>query len=257
MLEFIPLPAFQDNYLWLIKQPDSHFCTLVDPGDAEVVIAYLQMHELELADILITHHHPDHTGGLTQLMKAFPEAHVYAPAHHHLPKGLNFVVDKQTIFVESLGAEFTVIATPGHTLDHVCYYTPGHLLAGDTLFAGGCGRLFEGTPDQMYESLSKLAQLPPDTKIYCAHEYTQSNLEFALSIEPENTALVNRLAKVTLQRENHEITLPSTLLIEMQTNPFLRCDSLDFRERVSKTIGQACISAVRTFALIRQRKDQW
>lgn len=257
-MEIVAIPAFEDNYIWSITQPGSQKCIIVDPGDADVVADFLEAHQYQLDTILITHHHPDHTGALKALMSAYQPA-VFAPPHPSLPKKINLLYDGQTINIDALSLQLSVIATPGHTLDHICYFSIQHkiLFSGDTLFAGGCGRLFEGTPQQMYQSLSKLTVLPPQTQIYCAHEYTETNLRFALEMEPSNMLLQKRLNQVIAKRDNNEITLPSTLLEELQTNPFLRCDQVDFREQLEKQLNQKCFSAIKAFELLRAHKDHW
>ncbi|HEY1029529.1 MAG TPA: hydroxyacylglutathione hydrolase [Pseudomonas sp.] len=222
MIQIDALPAFNDNYIWLLQEPDSKRCAVVDPGDAEPVLAWLEAHPgWQLSDILITHHHFDHVGGVEKLKNA-TGARVAGPAAEKIPARDVDLHDNDAI--EVLGLRLDVLAVPGHTLGHIAYYHAGQnlLFCGDTLFAGGCGRLFEGTPQQMHQSLSRLAALPADTRVYCTHEYTLSNLRFAHAVEPDNLLLGERLTQVASWREEGRISLPSNIGLELATNPFLR-----------------------------------
>ena len=222
MIQIDALPAFNDNYIWLLQDAGSKRCAVVDPGDAAPVLAWLQAHpQWQLSDILITHHHFDHVGGVEALKNA-TGARVAGPATEKIPACDLDLNDNDEIDV--LGLRFQITAVPGHTLGHIAYYHAGQnlLFCGDTLFAGGCGRLFEGTPQQMHQSLSRLAALPASTRVYCTHEYTLSNLRFAHAVEPGNARLSERLAEVTRWREENRISLPSTIELELATNPFLR-----------------------------------
>ena len=222
MIQIDALPAFNDNYIWLLQEARSKRCAVVDPGDAAPVMAWLEARpDWTLSDILITHHHFDHVGGVEQL-KTATGARVAGPAAEKIPARDVDLKDNDAI--ELLGLRFEVMAVPGHTLGHIAYYHAEQnlLFCGDTLFAGGCGRLFEGTPQQMHQSLSRLAALPGATRVYCTHEYTLSNLRFAHAVEPSNTRLNARLAEVTRWREEGRISLPSTIELERATNPFLR-----------------------------------
>ncbi|AEB58248.1 hydroxyacylglutathione hydrolase [Ectopseudomonas mendocina] len=222
MIQIDALPAFNDNYIWLLQDTDTRRCAVVDPGDAAPVQAWLEAHpQWQLSDILITHHHFDHVGGVEKL-KSATGARVAGPAAEKIPARDLDLNDNDEIVV--LGLRFQVMAVPGHTLGHIAYYDGEQnlLFCGDTLFAGGCGRLFEGTPQQMHQSLSRLAALPARTKVYCTHEYTLSNLRFAHAVEPDNLRLSERLAEVTRWREEGRISLPSNIELELATNPFLR-----------------------------------
>ncbi len=220
MIQISALPAFTDNYIWLLQEPQSRRCAVVDPGDAAPVLAWLKQNPgWTLSDILVTHHHHDHVGGV-EALKRVSGATVYGPAHETIPARDVALQDNQRISV--LGWDFAVYAVPGHTLGHIAFYHPGVLFCGDTLFAAGCGRLFEGTPAQMHASLQRLAALPADTRVYCTHEYTQSNLRFAQAVEPDNADIAERVENVNRLRARGEITLPSNLALEKRTNPFLR-----------------------------------
>lgn len=232
-LQIIPIPAFKDNYIWLLH--NHHQAVVVDPGDAWPVLAILQELHLTLTTILITHHHHDHTGGVTALLEAYPHARVFAPKREtydfpHVP-----VTEPDIVDISSLDIMLKVIDVPGHTLGHIAYYIPGkeqephRLFCGDTLFGAGCGRLFEGTPAQMYHSLQKLAVLPPETAVYCTHEYTLHNLAFAMTLEPGNPQLIKRQYDTLQLRQQNQPSLPSTIQYELATNPFLRCDSPEIK----------------------------
>ncbi len=259
MLTITGLPAFNDNYIWMLADTETRTCYVVDPGDAAVVETACSKTGLTLAGILITHHHADHTGGLLKLINK-RDIPVYGPAKesitgisHPLKEG-----DKMVI----CGTEWQIMETPGHTAGHICYFgrpqgMPPVLFCGDTLFSGGCGRLFEGTPIQMLTSLNKLKTLPPDTLIHCAHEYTQSNLAFAAAVEPHNTALAERIQRVAMLRQNNLATVPSSLEEELATNPFLRTATTTVIDAASRHCGHPVTSAEDSFTIIRQWKDNF
>lgn len=222
MLHVMPIPAFEDNYIWLIQNSLHRQAAVVDPGDATPVLHYCQQHDITLCAILITHHHGDHTGGIANLVKHY-NTPVYGPAHENIPHCNHKVNPGDQIVIDALGQlTFKVLGIPGHTSGHIAYYGNHWLFCGDTLFAGGCGRLFEGTAKQMYQSLNKLKALPPATQVFCAHEYTQANLAFALTVEKDNLELQQRIEKIAKLRQQQQPTLPSTIDIELKTNPFLR-----------------------------------
>ncbi|WP_282358153.1 hydroxyacylglutathione hydrolase [Pseudomonas sp. PS01303] len=255
MIQISALPAFTDNYIWLLQDHRSQRCAVVDPGDAAPVEAWLDAHpDWVLSDILITHHHHDHVGGVERL-KHISGATVYGPASENIPARDVALKDSDTASV--LGWEFDVYAVPGHTLGHIAYYHHGLLFCGDTLFAAGCGRLFEGTPDQMHHSLSRLAALPEDTLVYCTHEYTLSNLKFAAAVEPTNADIAARLEKVTQQRQNGVMTLPSTLALEKLTNPFLRTGETLVKQKVDERAGAQNRAPSEVFAALRAWKDKF
>ena len=255
-MHILTIPAFTDNYFWLLVNPDTRQAAVVDPGDAAPVEKVLAEHELTLSTILITHHHPDHVGGV-EALKAHWHAIVYGPNNPSLAFITHTLSEGDSIDV--FDHEFTILNVPGHTLDHIAYFCahPAPILfCGDTLFAGGCGRLFEGTAEQMLNSLAKIDALPPLTRIYCAHEYTASNLRFASTVEPDNLALQQRVADTAKLREQHQATVPSTLALEQQTNPFLR-----WREPAVKLAAQhragTTLDATGVFRHIRQWKDNF
>ncbi len=222
MLNIIPIPAFQDNYIWLIE--NGTHAAVVDPGDAAPVIAVLKERNLKLSSILITHHHSDHIGGVDALIADF-SPQVYASqkeqyTFQHIP-----VHDSQNIHIQELNLSLNVMDVGGHTLGHVAYYGANSLFCGDALFGGGCGRLFEGTPAQMFASLQNIAKLPANTAVYCAHEYTERNLQFAKLVEENNPALIERISVARSLREALLPTIPSSIKLELATNPFLRCNS--------------------------------
>ena len=218
MFEILLIPAFKDNYIWLLVRDGR--AAVVDPGDPLPVTERLEALGLRLETILITHHHADHQGGVAALVERW-QADVFGPGNESITGRNRPLSGGETIMV--LHQSVRVLPVPGHTLGHLAYYVPGALFCGDTLFGAGCGRLFEGTPAQMSASLSRIAELPDDTKIYCAHEYTEANLRFALAVEPENKALLDRVRRVAALRSASLPSIPSTLAEEKASNPFLRC----------------------------------
>jgi hydroxyacylglutathione hydrolase len=224
MFDVIRIPAFKDNYIWLLRKGAS--AVVVDPGDARPVLDLLEREGLTLTSILITHHHADHQGGVARLLENYA-APVFGPAAESITAITRPLFGGETIRLESLDLELQVLAVPGHTLGHLAYFGSGCLFCGDTLFTGGCGRLFEGTPAQMHDSLTRLAALPEQTAVFCAHEYTETNLRFALAVEPRNRRLRERVDEVAVARAKGWATVPSTLALERATNPFLRCQEAE------------------------------
>lgn len=256
MLEIWPVPVFADNYVWILQREGSNRVTAVDPGDGEPVIEALSRRELELTAVLITHHHQDHVGGLPELIRPFHPP-VYGSAIDSIPGVDHPVAGGDRVSLPDLEIEFEVVALPGHTAGHIGFIGAGCAFVGDTLFAGGCGRVFEGTMAQMYESLTRLAELPPETMAYCAHEYTMANLRFALQVESENDALARRIDSVEVAREASQPTVPSSIGYELETNPFLRCAETSVQNAAESHTGQILGTPAEVFSALRVWKDGW
>ncbi len=255
MLEVSPIRAFSDNYLWLVHSPlDPRAVAVVDPGDADAVESALATRRLALRAILVTHHHADHVGGV-QTLASRHGVPAFGPARDHLPCKVRSLDDGDRLQLDELGLEFHILAVPGHTLGHIAYHGHGALFCGDTLFSGGCGRLFEGTPAQMLASLDRLAGLPDQTRVYCAHEYTLGNLRFAAAVEPGNADVLETLDAVRELRSRDAITLPSTLERERRINPFLRCREPTVRAAAEAHAGTPLPGDADVFAAIRAWKD--
>ena len=257
-MEIIQIPVLSDNYIFLMLDRAQKIAAVVDPAEAAPVLAELRRQQVELVAIFNTHHHGDHVGGNKELIAAYPNLRVYGGAEDRgrIPGQQVYLVEGDRVeFGERVGEVFFI---PGHTRAHIAYYfpsvesdVPGELFCGDTIFAGGCGRLFEGTPAQMVGSITKLRQLPDHTRIWCAHEYTLSNLKFAVTVDPDNQELQQRLVTVTAERERLIPTVPTNLGLEKRTNPFLRWDTAALQASVGSQ------DAIETFARIRGRKDQF
>ena len=232
-INIFPIKAFQDNYIWVIQENDN--VIVIDPGDAEPVLKELKKKNINLVAILITHKHYDHTGGVEELINNHPNVQIFGPENNEFKFKYAIIKEDDVISIFGTKVKFKVIETPGHTLDHVVYVDKHHLFCGDTLFACGCGKLFEGSYQEMFESLSKISTLAPKTKVYCAHEYTKKNIQFALTIDKNNAQLIERYNRL----KDLEITIPSILKEELETNPFLRAKSIE------------------DFKLIRKRKDDF
>jgi hydroxyacylglutathione hydrolase len=228
--------------------------TIVDPGDADAVIFAMEQRQLTPVAILCTHHHWDHTGGNQELVARY-QIPVYGPHGEKIPACTHPLKEGDTLALAGSGTTFQVLEVPGHTRGHIAYYGQELLFCGDALFSAGCGRLFEGTAEQMHASLTKLARLPDNTQVYCAHEYTQTNLRFALAVEPNNPALKRRLEKVLEQRSHGQPSLPSTLAVEKQTNPFLRCHVPEVRSAAERHAGGPLATDEAVFTVLRRWKD--
>jgi len=226
LIHIDPIEAFQDNYIWLIHNDQNS--VIVDPGDAGPVISALERKNLNLVAILITHHHADHIGGVMELQEKYPHIKIFAPQKDKYDFVNISLKNGDEINIPELQINYKIIEIPGHTRGHIAYYDKKNLFCGDTLFACGCGKIFDGTHEQMYNSLKKISALPKDTKIYCAHEYTKKNITFALSLDPDDTNLKLRKALVS----NIKNTIPSSLEEELKTNPFLKCTSLEAFKRL-------------------------
>lgn len=221
-LEITAIPAYQDNYIWALHDssagPD---CILVDPGEAEPALKWLQENGLKPIAILLTHHHHDHIGGVEELSRLY-DFKIFGPDDVRIPKGNHPVGEGDCVEIDEMGLKFSVLEVPAHTRSHIAFYGHGLLFSGDTLFSAGCGRLFEGTPAQMQTAMDKITALPGSTRVYCGHEYSQSNCRFALEVEPDNPQLVERALAVDALRARNQITLPTTVADELSFNPFMR-----------------------------------
>ena len=256
MLQIWPVEAFSDNYVWILERKGSRRVTVVDPGDASPVLAALDDRELEVGAILITHHHGDHIGGLVELIRRY-QPPVYGSSIEAVAGVDHPVADGDVVALSALGLTLDILALPGHTAGHIGYVGNGLAFVGDTLFAGGCGRVFEGTMEQMHTSLTHLAALAPATKAYCAHEYTVANLRFARAVEPSNTALVDRLAAAVAARAESQPTVPSTIGFELATNPFLRFSEPTIIASAEVHAGHDLEPGAEVFSVLRSWKDGW
>jgi hydroxyacylglutathione hydrolase len=264
LLQVWPIPAFDDNYIWCIH--DGQSALIVDPGDATPVLHYLEQKKLTLTGILVTHHHADHTGGILALLQAHGSGiPVYGPATIDIPGRTNAMLEGDKIEVSAPRITLEVFEVPGHTLSHIAYFANMQanvvepmLFCGDTLFASGCGRLFEGTPMQMSQSLAKFIALPKNTLVYCTHEYTLSNIRFALAVEPNNANLITWSEAAKALRDQHLPTLPTTIGQELQVNPFMRCDQKAVIDAALEVSGEKSLpTPAHVLAVIRAWKDRF
>ncbi len=251
-----PIDAFKDNYIWCIRAGGN--AVVVDPGEAAPVLAALRAGGLRLTGILLTHHHADHVGGVAGLVHALGPVPVYGPADDRVTEATVRVRDGDRVVLEGLcdgGLAFEVLEVPGHTTSHVAFHGNGLLFSGDTLFSVGCGRMFEGTPPQMSASLDRLAALPPETLVFCGHEYTAANIAFARAVEPGNGAIGEWASEVEARRMSGRPSLPSTLRTERATNPFLRCAEPAVAGAAAAHAGRALSGPVEVFAELRAWKN--
>ncbi|QWD97717.1 hydroxyacylglutathione hydrolase [Polynucleobacter sp. MG-5-Ahmo-C2] len=264
LLQVWPIPAFDDNYIWCIH--DGRSALVVDPGDFAPVEDYLLQNDLVLMGILITHHHADHTGGILKLLNSFGKhIPVYGPAGTDIPGRTVIAKEDDKLEITLPRISLKVIEVPGHTLSHIAYFANMQanvvepmLFCGDTLFASGCGRLFEGTPTQMTQSLAKFAALPKNTLVFCTHEYTLSNIRFALAVEPNNLNLISWSEKAQALRAQNLPTLPSTIGQELQVNPFMRCDQAEVIAMAKEVSGQQELpTPAHVLAVVRAWKDRF
>lgn len=251
-MNIIPVSAFRDNYIWLLHNGKQ--AVVVDPGDAAPVQSFLNAHGLSLCAILITHHHADHTGGIQALIRRTPVP-VFGPAAEAITGLTHPLADGDVARVPELGLELQVISVPAHTAGHIAYHGQGMLFCGDTLFSAGCGRLFEGTPAQLQQALSRFVALGDDTQVYCTHEYTLSNLAFAAAVEPDNPAIAERIARCEAVRVGQRPTVPFPLAGERLSNPFLRAHEASVARQAEARAGRALASPVEVFAVLREWKN--
>jgi hydroxyacylglutathione hydrolase len=256
MIDVIPIPAFDDNYIWCLTSGDSGAAVMVDPGDADPVLEYLSENGLVLSAILVTHKHGDHVGGVRELLEAFPGIPVYGPRNEPISSLTVRLGAGDAVDLAGIGAQFEVMDVPGHTEGHIAYFGHGMLFCGDTLFAAGCGRVFSGTHEQLHHSLMAIASLPGDTLVYCAHEYTLANLGFAKWVEPDSEVLAKRIHNDSEQRKAGKPTVPSLLSLEKATNPFLRTAEANVIAAAEKYAGRELPEAADVFTAVRNWKDR-
>lgn len=260
-IEIIGIPAFSDNYIWMLVQPQNKTCVVVDPGEAKPVINALNSRGLSLEAILVTHHHGDHSGGVGELLNLKKVA-VYGGMNDRIPHCSHPVQEGDSFDIASLGLGFKVLSIPGHTLGHVAFVSKNILFCGDTLFTAGCGKIFEGTAAQMFDSLAKLKALPKETLVYCGHEYTLNNLRFAITVEPDNEKVARRLKETEKLRlpdhpQTPQPTVPSTMQVELETNPFLRTHVKTLQQKVEQYAGRALADEIEVFGSLREMKNQF
>ncbi|QTS84044.1 hydroxyacylglutathione hydrolase [Coxiella endosymbiont of Amblyomma nuttalli] len=250
------IPALNDNYIWTIVHSKNRRAVIVDPGEAEPVLHFLEQKNFILTAILITHHHWDHTNGIRRIVEKY-SVPIYGPSKDTIPFCNYSVRDRDTVELSEIELTFKVLEIPGHTLDHIVYWGNQWVYTGDTLFMAGCGRIFEGFPEQFYHSLMKLASLDPQTKVYCGHEYTDQNLQFAATVEPDNFKLKKRIIETRQKLSRNQPTPPSTIQLELETNPFLRCHEKSVQKRVQAYCGYPLTDIIAIFTALRCWKNEF
>ncbi len=256
MSHIITVPAFSDNYIWLICDEKVENAVIVDPGDATPVLSILNEQDITPEGILITHFHHDHVGGIAGILQKYPDLPVYGPVNESIPHITHPLSGSEQLHFEDINIRFEVLNVPGHTAGHIAYYGDGKLFCGDTLFAAGCGRVFNGTLEELHNSLQKVKALPADTLIYCAHEYTLDNIGFAKWVEPDSGSLLAREEQAMALIDANKPTVPSLLSLELETNPFLRTDLPHVKEQVEKGTGKKLQNSAEVFAAMRTWKDR-
>ena len=255
MIQVIGVSAFSDNYIWLITNEERKKAAIVDPGDAQPVIHELKQRGIEPVAILITHHHNDNVGGITELLATYPDLPVYGPANESIPHITHRLTEGQTVNLESIGQNFEVLDIPGHTAEHIAYYGDGSLFCGDTLLGSGCGRVFDSTVTALHNSLYRIAQLPTETLVYCTHEYTVENIGFAKWVEPDNKDIDEHLEACWELLDSGRATVPFTLENEFKSNPFLRTHIPEVIKKIEEVAGRELNTPSEVFAAMRIWKD--